>query len=274
MKENKKQEEIREAVKKHYAGRISSPSCMPSGCCGESSLHLDQIGAANYSSTEMANIPADAVQNSFGCGNPLAYSGVREGDTVVDIGSGAGLDAILAARAVGPAGHVFGIDMTEEMIQRAEENVARTGLANITFLLGEAEDIPLAEGTADWVISNCVINLSPDKERVFGEIHRILKPGGRVLISDIVAENLPSQLRENMSAWSGCIAGAIDENAYLQAVASAGFRDINVLDRVEHSLTLTTEAMGEILPEVNDDIVAEAVKAGTRVASIRLYAEK
>lgn len=263
----KKDSDIREAVKSHYADRVSK------SCCSDSSVSLDQIGAVHYGSEELAGIPADAAQHSFGCGNPLAFAGVKEGQVVVDIGSGAGLDAMLAARAVGPAGIVFGIDMTPEMIERAEENARAAGYPNITFLLGEAENIPLEDGTADWVISNCVINLSPDKRRVFREIARILRPGGQVLISDMVAEKLPIELRDDSTAWSCCIAGAVSENEYLQFVREAGFTNVRILDRVEHNLHTENKELAEHLA-VSADLANKAKESGTKVASIRLSALK
>jgi arsenite methyltransferase len=273
MSKQNEHEQIREAVKNHYAGRVAG-SCCSTGCCGDSGFQLENIGATNYTPAETEGIPGEALQYSFGCGNPLAFAGVSEGETVVDIGSGAGLDAILAARAVGDSGHVFGLDMTEEMIERAWENVNQAGLSNITFLLGVAEDIPLADETADWVISNCVINLSPDKEQVFSEIYRILKPGGRVLISDIVADNLPREITDSISAWSGCIAGAISQDEYLQIIDKAGFSDVSVLDSVEHSLNVSAEEVSGLLPEVSETILAAARQNGTRIASIRIFAKK
>lgn len=150
---------IKQAVKEHYAGYVKEGS----SCCDVGGCELDKIGGVNYNAQELADIPREAVSNSFGCGNPLAFAGVKEGDIVVDIGSGAGLDAILAAKAVGTTGTVIGIDMTPEMILQAEENVRRAGVHNVTFILGEAENLPLDQETTDWVISNCVINLSPNK---------------------------------------------------------------------------------------------------------------
>ena len=266
-----KNEMIKEAVKDHYRSRVDG-SGLSSGCCGP--VTLDHIGAANYNAEELVNLPKHAAQHSFGCGDPLAFAGVREGQTVVDIGSGAGLDAMIAAKTVGSTGLVFGIDMTPEMIQRAEDNVSQAGLSNIMFLLGDAEDIPLAAETADWVISNCVINLSADKAKVFQEIYRILRPGGQILISDMVAENLPQQIREDMIAWASCIAGAISEEEYLSTVLSAGFMDVHVVDRVEHSLDIKQEVLTEVFPGVDESMVKQAKEHGTQVASIRLSAKK
>jgi SAM-dependent methyltransferase len=274
MSKRVEDDQIRQAVKEHYAGRVSSSCCEGNCGCGDSSAELDKIGAENYQGADLQGIPQEALQQSFGCGNPLAFAGVQEGQTVVDIGSGAGLDAMLAAKAVGNTGHVFGIDMTAEMIQRAEENVRQAGLQNITFLLGEAEDMPLADATADWVISNCVINLSPDKDSVFHEIFRILKPGGQMLVSDMVAENLPDGLKNDITAWAGCIAGAVSEKDYIAAVERAGFTQVRVVDSVEHSLHVKAEIIKEFLPGVTDSMLEDARKKETRVASIRLSAVK
>lgn len=272
MTEKKSQSElIKEAVQDHYRSRVDG-SGLSSGCCG--TVKLDHIGAVNYSAEDLAHLPQHASQHSFGCGDPLAFAGVQAGQTVVDIGSGAGLDAMIAAKAVGPTGMVFGVDMTPEMIQRAEENVSQAGFTNIMFLLGDAEDIPLAAETADWVISNCVINLSADKAKVFQEIYRILKTGGQILISDMVAENLPPEVRDDITAWASCIAGAVSEEEYLTTVQSAGFMDVHVVDRVEHSLDIKQEVLAEVFPGVDESMVSQAKEHGTRVASIRLSAKK
>lgn len=228
---------IKQAVKEHYAGYVKQGS----SCCDVGGCELDKIGGVNYNEQELAGIPQEAVSNSFGCGNPLAFAGIKEGDTVVDIGSGAGLDAILAAKAVGVSGIVIGVDMTPEMIRQAEENVRQAGLQNVTFIFGEAENLPLEQETADWVISNCVINLSPNKQQVFQEIFRILKPGGSFLISDMVAENLPVEMDEDLTAWCNCITGAIPEKEYLNIVEKAGFVHVEVVDRVEHKLSGLTD---------------------------------
>jgi N-acetylglutamate synthase-like GNAT family acetyltransferase/SAM-dependent methyltransferase len=187
---------------------------------------------AGYSTEELARLPADAVQNSFGCGNPLAFAGVRTGQTVLDIGSGAGIDCFIAAEKVGPGGKVIGLDMTPEMIERARANAEAAGITNAEFRLGEAECMPVDDGSVDWIISNCVINLSPDKPAVFREIARVLRPGGRIAISDIVAQDLPTALRESQDAWTGCLAGAISEAEYLRGLEAAGLTDVHVGARI------------------------------------------
>lgn len=260
---------IKKAVKEYYAGQLSDCQCS-GGCCGSTSTA--GIGSVNYDAHDLSGVPQDAASHSFGCGDPLAFAGVSKGQTVVDIGSGAGLDAIIAARAVGQDGMVIGLDMTPEMIARAQENVRQAGFFNVTFLLGEAENIPLEAKIADWVVSNCVINLSPDKQQVFREIFRILKPGGKILISDMVVENMPEDFQENLSAWAGCIAGAISESEYILAVSQAGFSEITVLDRVEYSLTENSGLVESCFSGKSESVVARLSEAGTRVSSIRLFA--
>jgi N-acetylglutamate synthase-like GNAT family acetyltransferase/SAM-dependent methyltransferase len=236
--------EIKDAVKSHYAKAIQGTSA----CCGPSvpqeeiqksawcgPMATDQKGTfvkiAGYDKDELSRLPADAVQNSFGCGNPLAFAGVRPGQVVLDIGSGAGIDCFIAAEKVGPSGRVIGLDMTPEMIERARQNAKEAGFANVEFRFGEAEKMPVEDPSVDWVISNCVINLSPDKPAVFGEIARILRPGGRISISDIVAQELPEPVRRSRDAWTGCLAGAISEEAYAKGLEAAGLRDMRVTAR-------------------------------------------
>ena len=277
-----KKEAVKRTVREHYGKAVSGES-RGRGCCGPGAdccsgasapATVDGFGVTNYTGVELENVPVDAAKYSFGCGNPLAFSDVQEGQTVVDIGSGAGLDTIIAARRVGPAGRVIGLDMTPEMIQTARRNAAQAGLSNVTFLQGDAENMPLADETADWVISNCVINLAPDKEQVFREVFRILKPGGRMLISDVVAENLPPQVLYSSEAWCACIAGAVSEAEYLSAVQAAGFQEVRVVSRVEIDPRSAASLVGLDhggKPEVTVQIAAEH---GTRVASIKVAARK
>jgi N-acetylglutamate synthase-like GNAT family acetyltransferase/SAM-dependent methyltransferase len=190
------------------------------------------VKTAGYGESELTSLPPDAVQNSFGCGNPLAFAGVEPGQVVLDIGSGAGIDCLIAAEKVGSAGRVIGLDMTPEMIERARRNARETGVTNVEFRLGDAEKMPVEDASVDWVISNCVINLSPDKPAVFREIARVLKPGGRISISDIVAEDLPVSIRESRDAWTGCLAGAISEAEYVQGLEAAGLRSVRASSRL------------------------------------------
>ncbi len=238
-------DEIKDAVKSRYAKAIQrSSSCCGSSvpreapqttsCCGPTAVEQKGtfVKIAGYDKNELSRLPADAIQNSFGCGNPLAFAGVRPGQVVLDIGSGAGIDCFLAAERVGPAGKVIGLDMTPEMIERARQNAREAGFTNVEFRFGDAEKMPVEDTSVDWVISNCVINLSPDKPAVFGEIARILRPGGRISISDIVAQELPKSVRQSRDAWTGCLAGAISEEQYIEGLKVAGLREVRVTSRV------------------------------------------
>ena len=225
-----KPDEIRKSVADTYAAVVTQGT----GCCGGTEPKGVAAKFAGYGTEETSNVPADAVQNSFGCGNPLAFSEVREGDVVVDLGSGAGLDLLIAARKVGPTGRVIGVDMTDEMIARARENAARAGFSNVEVRKGIIEDLPVESGSADWVISNCVINLSPEKPKVFSEIARVLKPGGRMLVSDIVARDLPAWVRQDAAVYASCIGGAISEEEYLAGLHRAGLVDAEVRGRIAY----------------------------------------
>lgn len=198
-------------------------------CCGGSGQVDDAFGAALYSAAEQGQIPAEAVAASLGCGNPTAVAQLRPGETVLDLGSGGGIDVLLSARRVGPTGHAYGVDMTDEMLTLAESNRARAGLDNVTFLKGTIEDVPLPDASVDVVISNCVINLSTDKPAVLAEMFRVLKPGGRLGISDVVAEDhLTAADRAERGSFVGCIAGALSRSEYLAGLADAGFEDATV----------------------------------------------
>jgi N-acetylglutamate synthase-like GNAT family acetyltransferase/SAM-dependent methyltransferase len=238
------EQEIKDAVRTRYAKAIqrqgsccgpspSQPVQVAASCCGPGAVEAKGNFAkiAGYDKDELTRLPADAVQNSFGCGNPLAFTAVQPGQVVLDIGSGAGIDCFLAAAKVGPTGKVIGLDMTPEMIERARQNAREAGVANVEFRFGEAEKMPVEDASVDWVISNCVINLSPDKPAVFGEIARILRPSGRISISDIVAAELPEPVRQSRDAWTGCLAGAISEEAYVAGLEVSGLREVRVTAR-------------------------------------------
>lgn len=230
-------EEMREKVRQKYAVAITRKSgCgCTTGCCG--STDSNPVTGGLYIKTEYADIPEEAFQASLGCGNPTALSDLHAGETVLDLGSGAGLDVLLSARRVGPYGKAFGLDMTDEMLAAANANKAKAGAKNVEFLKGHIEDIPLPEGEVDVVISNCVINLSTDKQKVFSEIHRVLKPGGRMAVSDIVlTKPLPEKLRQNVLAWAGCIAGSLEISEYKTKLAQAGFGDIEIQVTREYDL--------------------------------------
>ena len=226
--------DIKATVKERYARAIQQPGSGCGGGAGTQAMKGSLVQIAGYQDEELAALPADAVENAFGCGNPVAFAEVREGEVVVDIGSGAGIDCLFAARKVGPAGKVIGIDMTPEMIERARANARAAGAANAEFRLGDAEKMPVADGSADCVISNCVINLSPDKPAVFREIARVLKPGGRVSISDVVAEDLPPAVRASQDAWVTCLAGAISEVEYVYGLEAAGLTNVQVTERIAY----------------------------------------
>src|SRR6476469_3539684 len=216
------------------AGAQATASCCgpaegSSGCCGGTSETWDPITADLYEAGETAGLPAEALLASLGCGNPTALAELSEGETVLDLGSGGGIDVLLSARRVGPTGKAYGLDMTDEMLALALENKARAGVQNVEFLKGHIEAIPLPSNTVDVIISNCVINLSGDKRQVLKEAFRVLKPGGRFAVSDIVVrEGLPAPVRESMPLWTGCVAGALEEREFLDLLAEVGFEHASI----------------------------------------------
>ena len=235
--------DIKEMVKDRY-GRIAKQgtSCCGSStsCCGGPDLVQIMSKEIGYSDKELKAVP-DGANLGLGCGNPLALSSIREGDTVLDLGSGAGFDCFLAAAKVGRNGRVIGVDMTSEMIEKARENARNGNYENVEFRLGEIEKLPVANGSVDLIISNCVINLSPDKGKVFQEAYRALKPGGRIMISDIVTlRELPDAIRNSIEAYVGCVSGAIMKDEYLQKIKSVGFQDVRVIDETLFPVELMT----------------------------------
>jgi arsenite methyltransferase len=253
-------EKIKEAVRDAYGGiarrYVEEPAssgstgcCGPSpaaeredaqsaqsSCCGPSETAVEAAGAARfYSEEELDGLPETVTDVSLGCGNPLAIAELQPGEVVLDLGSGGGIDCFLAARKVGPEGRVIGLDMTPDMIKLARRNAKKIGAANVDFRFGEMEEMPLPDGSVDAIISNCVINLSPDKDAVFREAYRVLRPGGRMSVSDIVVDgDLPQIIRNQLDAWAGCIAGALDEAVYLDKIRAAGFEGVDVVSR-DHS---------------------------------------
>jgi arsenite methyltransferase len=216
--------ELREQVRARYAAAATSNTA--DACCGPEA----GFGAELYAAGERAELPIAAVTASLGCGNPLAVADLHPGETVLDLGSGGGIDVLLSARRVGPAGKAYGLDMTAEMLDLARRNAAEAGVTNVEFVAGHIEDIPLPDASVDVVISNCVINLSTDKPAVFGSVYRVLRPGGRVGVSDVVAENhLSVSERGERGAWVGCIAGALSIAEYERDLAAAGFVDVAVV---------------------------------------------
>jgi len=276
-------DEIRSVVSKTYAKRVTTPA-QPS-CCGPSKSDCGAAKLAGYGDDELAALPLDAVEHSFGCGDPLSFAEVKEGDVVVDLGSGAGIDILLAARKVGPTGRAIGVDMTDEMIDKARGNIAAAGLRNAEVRKGLIEELPIASGSADWVISNCVINLSPEKDRVFAEIARVLKPGGRMLVSDIVAHDLPDWARSSDAFLCACVGGAISEEEYAAGLKRAGLTDVEVRARFSYSAeqivafaestecSVAAPCCGDGAPS-EDLVKAAAEELAGRVASVKFAARK
>lgn len=218
--------EVKQAVKEAY-----TKVAQGAGCCGTSDegsgSYLSQIG---YSAEELAALPQGAVDSAAGCGNPTALAQLRPGQVVLDLGSGAGIDVFLAAQRVGPTGKVIGVDMTEAMVGKAQANVVKLGLKNVEFRLGEIEALPAEDESVDVIISNCVINLSLDKGAVFQEVFRVLRPGGWMMISDLVTRGeLPEEIRKNLESWAGCVAGALDQSVYLGLIREAGFKEVQLV---------------------------------------------
>lgn len=227
--------DLKDVVRERYAeaarrvGGGDASCCAGSGCCGAAPADGDPITSNLYAATEIAELPAEAIQASLGCGNPTALAQLAPGEIVLDLGSGGGIDVLLSANRVGPAGKAYGLDMTDEMLALARENQRRAGVANAEFLKGEIERIPLPDHAVDVIISNCVINLSGDKDRVFAEAFRVLRPGGRLAVSDVVVRGeVPPEIRRSMELWVGCVAGALEETDYVARLRRAGFQEISV----------------------------------------------
>jgi len=225
-------ENIKEVVKDKYAQAAVRAASGKSSCCGTSPASIngcDPITSNLYGDNETSAIPEEALRASLGCGNPTALARLQPGETVLDLGSGGGIDVLLSAKRVGPTGKAYGLDMTDEMLALAEQNKAKSGLKNVEFLKGEIENIPLPPATVDVVVSNCVINLSGDKDRVLREAFRVLKPGGRFAISDVVVRGeVPQRIRKSMELWVGCVAGALSETEYREKLAAAGFESVDI----------------------------------------------
>jgi SAM-dependent methyltransferase len=256
--------ELRQSISTAYAKALAAAGagggcCGGSACCGPDKGSRDLADMAGYGQERREH--AAAAATSFGCGNPLAFSGVQAGQTVLDLGSGAGFDLLLASDKVGPQGLVIGVDMTEAMLAAARENIRQAGRTNIEVRKGIIEALPVADASVDWVISNCVINLSPDKPAVFAEIARVLKPGGRISISDIVARDLPAWIRESLEGHVACVAGAISETHYLEGLRQAGIGDAAVTERLVYSASQLQAIFGDTLnalprPQDHGDVFA------------------
>jgi len=245
-------QEVRASVSDAYSKAVTSSSSTGSPCCGPVQKGV-VVKLAGYSREELEALPAEAVVNSFGCGNPLAFSEVKEGEVVVDLGSGAGIDVLLAGKKVGPTGRAIGIDITDDMIAKARENIAASGQRNVEVRKGIIEQLPVETGSVDWVISNCVINLSPEKHNVFSEIARVLKPGGRMLVSDIVAIDLPENVRMDRALYSSCLAGAISEEEYVGGLARAGLADVEVRERIVYDAAQLGDFIRSELRDLDGD---------------------
>ena len=246
--------------------RVESDCCTPtdSSCCGPMDVTLAE---ALYGKGDLEALPDSVTDISLGCGNPTAIASLKLGETVLDLGSGGGIDCFIAAKAVGSTGYVIGVDMTDEMLVLANKNKAKLGISNVEFRKGEIEDLPVESNTVDIIISNCVINLSPDKDAVFREAFRVLKPGGRFAVSDIVTEgDFPESFRANISAWVGCITGAIDQIEYLEKLRQAGFTDVEVQSRK----SLGIEAL-DLLDEESREAVNRGVDWSNIPSNLRVY---
>lgn len=268
---------IRRAVRAGYArvARGSGSCCGGSSCCGGEPTAEATSRAVGYTNQDIAGVP-EGANLGLGCGNPVALAALRPGDTVLDLGSGAGFDCFLAVRRVGPAGRVIGVDMTPEMVEKARANALRAGAAGVEFRLGEIEHLPVAAAAVDVVISNCVINLSPDKPQVFREAFRVIKPGGRLMVSDIVlAAPLPQALLDSVAAYVGCISGASLKADYLAMIAAAGFRDVTVVseDRFPVELPAADPTLQALARETTLP-ARELRRAAAGVLSIKVSAVK
>jgi len=295
-------EKIKEAVRQAYGGIASqfvegqagASCCGPkqsASCCGPTEAAVESAGTAAklYSNEELADLPDTVTDISLGCGNPTAIAELQPGEVVLDLGSGGGIDCFLAAKKVGSEGRVIGLDMTPDMIKLARRNAKKLGATNVEFRYGEMEEMPIPDESVDIIISNCVINLSPDKDAVFGEAYRVLRPGGRMSVSDIVIDgDLPQAIRGRLDAWAGCVAGALDESVYLGKIRAAGFEGVEVASRNYVDASEITDTEMQLLMVGADGQVAEGEKAqalldaaglsprdlATRVASIKVTAQK
>jgi len=273
-----KEKEIKKAVREGYA-KIASQgnSCcgQSSSCCGSAAVAQDISKKIGYAEEEMKAVP-EGANLGLGCGNPVALASLKKGETVLDLGSGAGFDCFLAAQKVGAKGKVIGVDMTPEMLDKARENARKGKYKNVEFRLGEIENLPVADSSVDVIISNCVINLSPDKARVFAEAFRVLKPGGRLMVSDIVLlQELPDAIKNSVQAYIGCLSGAVMKAEYLRLIKKAGFKDVSILDESCFPIDcMATDPIAKvIMKDVNipPEKLGEAIDA---VASIKVKGVK
>ncbi len=310
MSEQRTDEQIKEAVRQAYGSLarrfVEAPAqascCGPSEaaaptesqestqCCGPaeapgskesqastSCCEADEAGEGSsaalrlYSPEELAGLPESVTGAVAGCGNPTAIAALQPGEVVLDLGSGGGIDCFLAAKKVGSEGRVIGLDMTPEMIKLARRNAKKMGVTNVEFRYGEMEEIPLPDASVDVIVSNCVINLSPDKDAVFGEAYRVLRPGGRMSVSDIVVDgDLPAEIRSRLDAWAGCIAGALEESVYLDKIRAAGFEDVEIVSRVTSGSGQGVEGEAQVAVAQPDGQVVEGEEAKALLAEAGL----
>jgi arsenite methyltransferase len=273
-----KQEEIKRVVRERYASiaREGGSCCAPkTSFCGSASVAEDLSKRAGYSDEDLNSVP-EGANLGLGCGNPVAIALLREGETVLDLGSGAGFDCFLAAKKVGNEGKVIGVDMTPDMIDRARNNARKGNYTNVEFRLGEIENLPAADNSVDVVISNCVINLAPDKGRVFKEAFRVIRPGGRFMVSDIVLlKELPDPIKESIEAYTGCIAGATKKDEYIKTIENAGFKDVQVLDEKSFPIdVLENDPIGKKVVEKLNLSLEDVKEIGRSVVSIKVQAKK
>ncbi|HXY13704.1 MAG TPA: arsenite methyltransferase [Terriglobales bacterium] len=267
--------DIKEVVKEKYGQAALRVTTGGSSCCGSNPATGcgDPITSNLYDASQAGQIPEEALLASLGCGNPTALAKLNPGETVLDLGSGGGIDVLLSAKRVGPTGKAYGLDMTDEMLALANENKRKAGIANVEFLKGEIEHIPLPDASVDVVISNCVINLSADKGQVLREAFRVLKPGGRFAVSDVVTRgDVPPEIRQNILLWVGCVAGAMEENEYRSKLTSAGFEQISV----EPTRIYQIEDAREVLAGQNVDVdrIAPQVEGKFMSAFVRAVKPK
>jgi SAM-dependent methyltransferase len=271
-----KEQNIKKAVREGYAKVATGSSCCSgqiTDCCGNKDVAKEISSNIGYSNEDLEKVP-EGSNLGLGCGNPIALASLKSGEVVLDLGSGAGFDCFLAADKVGSKGKVIGIDMTPEMIEKARENAKKAGIGNVEFKLGEIENLPVSDSTIDIIISNCVINLSPDKDKVFNEAFRVLKPGGRIMVSDIVLKReLPQHIKDDISAYVSCISGAILKDDYLSTIKQTGFTNIRVLDEASFPINyiVSDDTIKIIKNNIDSDLLDDLKDT---VSSIKVSAIK
>jgi len=272
------EEKIKKVVREGYAKIAKTEdSCCGStvSCCDSTNLHEEISKKIGYAEEELRSVP-EGANLGLGCGNPIALASLKKGETVLDLGSGAGLDCFLAANKVGEKGRVIGVDMTPEMIDKARENARESSYKNVEFRLGEIENLPVADNTADVIISNCVINLSPNKRRVFKEAFRALKPGGRLMVSDIVLlKELPEAIKKSVKAYIGCLSGAAMKDKYIETIKKAGFQEVKIIEEKHFPIEyMSNDPTARAVMEDSGLSVEKVKEIGNSAASIKVYGTK